>query len=316
MGAQRSEQARLEIVVPAYNEAARLPGGLALLGEKLAGAAPRSEIIVVDNASTDGTAAVVSGWRGPVPVRLVRCARRGKGAAVRAGLLETRAPYVGFCDADMATDLAALDGALALLRAGHPVVVGSRRHPGSLVEEYAQPMRRLGAITFNRLVRDLAGGIADTQCGFKFFSGPLARAAAAELRTAGFAFDVELLMHCVRRGASVTAIPVIWRDRPGTTFSVRRHASACLLDLARIRARAGLRGSRPARPGAPAGGSGGPPPGRSGGGPVLGVLVPGGPLPGGLVPGGAVTAGPFLPPFRHVQGAVPPLPEGRGAGAG
>ncbi|XVQ12328.1 glycosyltransferase [Spirillospora sp. CA-255316] len=239
MGARGTEPVHLEIVVPAYNEAERLPAGLALLGEKLAGLGVRSRILVVDNASTDGTASIVRDWRGPVPARLLRCALRGKGAAVRVGLLATRAPYVGFCDADMATDLAALDEALALLRAGHPVVVGSRRHPSSLVEGYGQPLRRLGAVTFNRLVRDLAGDIPDTQCGFKFFNGPLARVAAADLRTAGFAFDVELLMHCVRRGASVTAIPVVWRDRPGTTFSVRRHTAECLLDLARIRARAG-----------------------------------------------------------------------------
>ncbi|GAA2423688.1 glycosyltransferase family 2 protein [Actinomadura vinacea] len=248
MRAHGGGPADLEIVVPACNEAGRLPAGLALLGEKLAGLGVPARILVVDNASTDGTAGIVRDWRGPVPARLLHCALRGKGAAVRVGLLATGAPYTGFCDADMATDLAALDEALALLRAGHPVVVGSRRHPSSLVEGYAQPMRRLGAVTFNRLVRDLAGGIRDTQCGFKFFSGPLARAAAADLKTAGFAFDVELLMHCVRRGASVTAIPVVWRDQPGTTFSVRRHTSQCLLDVARIRTRAGrpVRDPRPA----------------------------------------------------------------------
>lgn len=247
MGTWRDGTALLEIVVPAHNEAGRLPAGLDLLCAKLAGLPLRAEIIVVDNASTDGTAGIVRSWDGPVPVRLVHCARRGKGAAVRAGLLETRAPYVGFMDADMATDLAALDEAVALLREGRPVVVGSRRHRRSVVQGYALPVRRLGAITFNRIVRDLAGGVQDTQCGFKFFDGPLGRAAAGELRTAGFSFDVELLAHCVRRGASVTAIPVVWRDRPGSTFSVTRHSLECLLDLARIRARAGFR-----VPGAPA----------------------------------------------------------------
>ncbi|MFD0901473.1 glycosyltransferase [Actinomadura sediminis] len=229
----------LEIVVPARNEAARLPAGLGLLSDALAGLPVRAEVIVVDNASGDGTADIVRSWRGPVPVRLVRCDRPGKGAAVRAGLLATRAPWVGFMDADMATDLAALDDVLGLLRDGRPVVVGSRRHDRSVVQAYALPLRRLGAVTFNRLVRDLAGGVADTQCGFKFFAGPLARAAAADLRTAGFSFDVELLAHCVRRGADVTAIPVVWRDRPGSTFSVRRHSLRCLIDLALIRARAG-----------------------------------------------------------------------------
>ncbi|TDB91543.1 glycosyltransferase [Actinomadura sp. 7K534] len=249
LGTRRDRSPLLEIVVPAYNEADRLPEGLGVLCGKLAGLQVRAEVVVVDNASTDGTGEIVRSWRGPVPVRLVRCERRGKGAAVRAGLLETRAPYVGFMDADMATDLAALDEAIVLLREGRPVVVGSRRHGRSVVQGYAVPLRRLGAIAFNRAVRDLVGGIADTQCGFKFFDGPLARAAAADLRTDGFSFDVELLAHCVRRGASVTAIPVVWRDRPGSTFSVRRHSLQCLLDLTRIRLRAGFR--LPSVPAAP-----------------------------------------------------------------
>jgi dolichyl-phosphate beta-glucosyltransferase len=237
MGNRRPGPALLEVVVPARNEAGRLPAGLDLLSGRLAALPARAEVIVVDNASTDGTAEIVRSWRGPVPVRLLTCDRPGKGAAVRTGLLATRAPYIGFMDADMATDLAALDDALALLREGRTVVVGSRRHAESVVEGYALPVRRLGAITFNRIVRDLVGGIQDTQCGFKFFAGPLGRAAAHDLRTTGFSFDVELLAHCVRRGAPVTAIPVVWRDRPGSTFSVRRHSLQCLIDLARIRAR-------------------------------------------------------------------------------
>jgi dolichyl-phosphate beta-glucosyltransferase len=236
---------QLEIVVPAYNEARRLPLGLSLLLDKLRKLPVSAAVVVVDNASTDATPEIVRGWTGAAPVRLLHCAQRGKGAAVRTGLLATRAPYVGFCDADMATDLAALDVALRLLAAGHPVVVGSRRHPGSVVQEYGRPLRRLGAVAFNLLARDLAGGAADTQCGFKFFAGPLARAAAAELRTTGFAFDVELLMHCVRRGGIVTELPVVWRDMPGTTFSIRRHAPHCLRDLARIRASACHPGTGP-----------------------------------------------------------------------
>ncbi|QXJ21933.1 glycosyltransferase [Actinomadura graeca] len=242
MGSRPEGPAPLEIVVPAYNEAGRLPRGLGLLGDKLARLPVRATILVVDNASTDGTAGIARSWRGPVPVRLLRCERRGKGAAVRAGLLATSAPYIGFMDADMATDLAALDDALVLLREGRPVVVGSRRHGRSVVEGYALPLRRLGALAFNRVVRDIAGGLSDTQCGFKFFAGPLGRAAAAEVRTAGFSFDVELLAQCVRRGAVVTDIPVIWRDRPGSTFSVRRHSLQCFVDLARIRARVGRAG--------------------------------------------------------------------------
>jgi dolichyl-phosphate beta-glucosyltransferase len=226
----------LDIVIPARDEAGRLPRGLRRLSDKLAGLPLAGSIIVVDNASTDATAQIVERWSGPVPVRLLRCPTPGKGAAVRTGLLATTAPYVGFCDADMATDLAALDETLALLQAGHEVVIGSRRHPASVVEVYGHPLRRLGALAFNHVVRDLLGGVTDTQCGFKFFTGPLARAAAAELRTPGFAFDVELLLHCRSRGAEVVEIPVEWHDVPGSTFSVRRHTFGCALELLRIQA--------------------------------------------------------------------------------
>jgi glycosyltransferase involved in cell wall biosynthesis len=228
----------LDVVIPARNEAGRLERGLATLSGKLARLQVGSRILVVDNASTDATADIVRQWSGPVPVRLLQCARPGKGAAVRLGLLATSAPYVGFCDADMATDVEILGDVLAMLASGAQVVVGSRRHPESDVEIYSRPLRRLGALTFNRLCREMTGGIIDTQCGFKFFAGPLARAAAADLRTAGFAFDVELLLNCRRLGAAVAEIPVVWRDVPGSTFSISRHAGSCLRDLLRIRATA------------------------------------------------------------------------------
>ncbi len=221
--------AAIEIVVPARNEARRLPEGLALLCRKAAALPLRAAVVVVDSASTDETAAIVQRWpAGPVPVRLVRCDRPGKGLAVRAGLLATQAPFVGFCDADMATDVSALDTVVQLLTAGHRVVVGSRGLPDSVTGGRHSPARRLGAGVFRLLARQVVPGVADTQCGFKFFAGPLGRAAALSLKTAGFAFDVELLTLCQLLGAGVTEIPVIWRDVPGSTFSVTRHAlSAC-----------------------------------------------------------------------------------------
>jgi len=107
----------LEIVVPARNEARRLPGGLAALCRKAATLPLATAIVVVDSASTDGTSDVVRRLpRQPVPIRLLRCEQPGKGIAVRAGLLATQAPFAGFCDADMATELSALDAAISLLR--------------------------------------------------------------------------------------------------------------------------------------------------------------------------------------------------------
>ena len=94
--------------------------------------------------------------------------------------------------------------------------------------------RRAGAFVFRAVAASIVPDSTDTQCGFKFFSGPLARTAAGSLRTGGFAFDVELLMACLRLGATVTEIPVQWQDVTGSTFSVSRHSAAVFRDLGSI----------------------------------------------------------------------------------
>jgi len=223
----------LEIVIPARNEERRLPVGLAELSAAL-GTLPRGiAVVVVDNASDDRTADIVRGWpAGEVPVRLMHCYQPGKGAAVRAGLLATRAPYVGFCDADMATDPASVVVAVRLLQAGNPVVLGSRSHPASDVEDRHTVIRRAGAAVFRAATRVIVPEVADTQCGFKFFHGEIARTAAALLRVTGFAFDVELIARCVQLGATPVEIPVRWRDVSGSTFSVWRHSTSSFGELA------------------------------------------------------------------------------------
>jgi dolichyl-phosphate beta-glucosyltransferase len=231
----RVGQPWLEIVVPARNEATRLPAGLAELCAKAATLPAGVAIVVVDSASTDDTAAIVRRWpRGKVPVRLVTCDRPGKGAAVRAGLLATTAPYVGFCDADMATDLVGLDAALQLLTAGQPMIIGSRSHPESEVEDRHSLIRRTGAAAFRAMASRVTPGVGDTQCGFKFFAGALARMAARDLTCTGFAFDIELIARCRLLGAEPVEVPVRWRDVGGSTFSVWRHSIAAFVEVAAI----------------------------------------------------------------------------------
>jgi dolichyl-phosphate beta-glucosyltransferase len=226
----------LEIVVPARNEESRLPDGLARLSAKAAELPGSVAIIVVDSASTDDTAGIVRRWPpGRVPVRLIRCARPGKGVAVRAGLLASTAPYVGFCDADTAADLSAVDEAVKLLLDGRPMVLGSRAHPASVVEDRHSVFRKAGAAVFRAAARRIAPGVTDTQCGLKFFAGPVARAAAYHLRAPGFAFDIELIARCRQLGAEPTEIPVRWHDVPGSTFSVWRHSLAAFIEVAAIR---------------------------------------------------------------------------------
>jgi len=225
----------LQIVVPARNEEARLPTGLAMLCAKAASLPEGVEVLVVDSASTDQTARIVREWPlGPVAVRLVSCDRPGKGAAVRAGFLASRAQYVGFCDADMAADLSAFDEALGHLAAGRQVVIGSRAHAGSVVEARHSPVRKAGAAVFRCAAHVVAAGPRDTQCGFKFFAGPLARRVAADLIATGFAFDVELIARCRQLGADMVEIPVNWRDIPGSTFSVWRHSITAFSEIAKI----------------------------------------------------------------------------------
>ncbi len=244
---QTSHPPVIEIVVPARNEARRLPEGLAALCVKAATIPLRTAILVVDSASTDATADIVTHWgSGLAPVRLLRCDRPGKGRAVRAGLLATRAPFVGFCDADMATDLSAVDVAVRLLCAGHQVVIGSRGLAESDVSARGSLLRKAGTVLFGAMARSVIPDIVDTQCGCKFFAGPLARAAARLVQTDGFAFDVELLAACRQLGARVTEIPVQWRDVSGSSFSVSRHSAEVFRDLARIRLRSAIQRDRTA----------------------------------------------------------------------
>ncbi|MFI9818073.1 dolichyl-phosphate beta-glucosyltransferase [Saccharothrix variisporea] len=236
----------LTVVVPVYNEERRLGASLLGLAMTLAGSA--AEIVVVDNASTDGTVDVVReharvGLPGrvvrevpAVPVRLVHCPDRGKGAAVRAGVLAARGRFVGFCDADLAAGVDALPDVLRRLRCGVDVVVGSRAHPGSDVRARHSVVRQVGAWAFRRAVAPIVPGIGDTQCGFKFFTADLARAVFEPLRTVGFSFDVEVLARAQRLGAVIEEVPVRWIDVPGSTFAPLRHGLRSFTDLRRVRA--------------------------------------------------------------------------------
>ncbi|MGW5054842.1 dolichyl-phosphate beta-glucosyltransferase [Actinokineospora sp. NPDC004072] len=224
----------LSVVVPARNEERRLPASLVGLGMALR--AHAAEIVVVDNGSTDRSADVVRAHRGPVPVRLVHCPDPGKGAAVRAGVLASTAPYVGFCDADLAASVDAIGPVVARLLAGVDVVVGSRAHPDSDVRARHSALRQAGAWVFRRAVASVVPGIGDTQCGFKFFGRAVAEAVFAPLRTTGFAFDVEVLARAQRMGAVIEEVPVRWTDVPGSTFHPLRDGYASFAALGRIRA--------------------------------------------------------------------------------
>ena len=191
--------------------------------------------MVIDNGSVDQTVDLVTRMRSRcVAVRVIGCAHPGKGAAVRRGILSSRARFMGYMDADLATPIETLDLVLPLLEAGYQAVVGSRRVGGAALAE-RQPIQRLvGGMLFRAVARRVLPGIADTQCGFKFFCGALARSVAGDMLIDGFAFDVELLQKITRLGLPIKEIPVVWSDGQGSTMRALRDGARATADVIRL----------------------------------------------------------------------------------
>lgn len=238
----------LEVVIPALNEELRLPLTLAKTVAYLARQDYRGAIVVVDNGSVDGTADVVrrAARSSAVPVHLVGCATPGKGSAVRRGFATSRARYVGFMDADLATPIETLDQVLPLLRNGIPAVIGSRNADGAVRAVPQGALRSAGGGAFRAASRTVLPGIADSQCGFKFFSGPAVRRVLGDCRIDGFSFDVELLGRLQRAGHVVAEVPVVWTDVAGSSFSPMRHGLRSFADTVRIHRLLAEMGTAPA----------------------------------------------------------------------
>ena len=227
----------LSIVIPAYNEAARLPATLQHALDFLRTWPAGGEVIVVDDGSTDGTASIVEDRKHGVPfARLIQNAHnRGKGYSVRRGVLEARGELILFSDADESTPIVEASRlAAALQTSAADVAVGSRYTTGAQIE-CPQPLsRRALGWLFRRVVR-LFGvrRVSDTQCGFKMFRREAARKIFALQRIDGFAFDVEVLMLARRLGYRVVEVPIKWRESPGSTVRPIRDGLRMLADLCR-----------------------------------------------------------------------------------
>lgn len=233
----------LSIIIPAYNEAFRLPVALDALRHHVDATA--TEIIVVDDGSSDDTANVArrsADWAKHLVV-LEHESNRGKGAAVRTGVGAARGDIIAFIDADNATDLRALRPMVAALSDNVSAVFGSRHAPGSSVSG-APAIRGLMGRVFNHVVQLAAGtSIRDTQCGAKVFHGPAARLAFAGAAVDGFAFDVEILRRLLAMQLGVIEYPVTWHYVHGTKIRLTTPLRM-LRDIAKIRF-AGDRGVPP-----------------------------------------------------------------------
>ncbi len=231
----------LSVVIPAYNEERRLPHYLpdvVAFGEALSGG---TEVLVVDDGSTDGTVPYVESVAACHPgVRLLRQpANQGKGAAVCRGMMEARGRYVLFADADGATPIREASKLISVARAGIEVVIASRKAGGRVDRSY---LRGLMGAVFYRLTNLLAvPGVTDTQCGFKLFRRLAARRLFPLVREQGWAFDVEVLFLAQKYGLAIAEVPVDWTAVEGSKVHPVRDAVNMVIAILRIRRRdAGL----------------------------------------------------------------------------
>ena len=227
------QHCELSMVIPVFNGEARIGATLEAVTNYFA--ARRSyEIIVVDDGSRDRTASIIeeSITRHP-RVRLIRLpVNRGKGAAVRAGMLAASAGSRCFFDADLPMPLAQLETILDRLEHGAHVVMASRVLPDSRVVLQPDPPRRVMSAVFNRVVRALFRlPFRDTQCGLKGLSAEAAEAIFSRSRLDGFAFDVELLLLARQLGYAIEEVPVRWDNPAHSTVRILGHAPTILRDL-------------------------------------------------------------------------------------
>jgi glycosyltransferase involved in cell wall biosynthesis len=233
----------LSLVVPVYNEERRLPRLLEVLrtsaDEAIAAAGlSLAETVIVDDGSTDATSSMLAERAGAIPgIRVLRLPRnRGKGSAVRAGMLSVRSPFALVCDVDLSTpidDVSAL--ALAVEEEGVDIAIGSRDLPDSNIQLHQPAHREFMGRTFNRLLRGLTRlPYHDTQCGFKLFRVETTRPLFQAQRIDGFAYDVELLVLARSHGLRVAEVPVSWTHNEQTSVTLLGASTLMLFDLLRI----------------------------------------------------------------------------------
>jgi glycosyltransferase involved in cell wall biosynthesis len=227
----------LSIIVPAFNEAARIGGSIQKIDAYMHRSSIACELIVVDDGSADNTADVLK----HTYIKNMRVVRNdvnhGKGYAVRQGVLAASGKYVLFTDADLSAPIEEADKLLEVaVNEEVDIVIGSRGMDRRYIEKHQSRVRELGGIVFNLMVRLVLGlRLHDTQCGFKLFDRQKSRPVFEMQRTDGFGFDPELLFLANRRGLKIRETPVRWSHAEGSKVRLFRDSFGMFFEIMRIR---------------------------------------------------------------------------------
>ena len=227
----------LSIIIPSYNEEARLPDTLERIAAYLSDCGREAEVLVVDDGSKDGTAAVADYFRIKLPtLRVVsNGVNRGKGYSVRHGMQEARGRVALFTDADLSAPIEEADKLIDALDT-YDVAIGSRAMDRSLISVHESPFREFAGIIFNKIVRMILWlPFVDTQCGFKAFRRDRCSIIFEQQTIERFGFDPELLYLARHHGLRAVEIPVRWGHSPATKVSMLRDSIQMFIDVFTIR---------------------------------------------------------------------------------
>lgn len=226
----------LSLIIPAFNEEHRLPATIERVSSFLEEQSYTSEILVVDNASTDRTGEIIGDLaRNHPTLQGLYEGEPGKGAAVRRGMLSGKGKYRFMCDADLSMPIEELNRFLPPHLKDFDLAIGSREAPGAV--RYHEPYyRHLGGRLINVLIRLLVlPGMHDTQCGFKCFRGPVAEDLFRHLTLVGWSFDIEILTIARLRGYTIKEIPIPWYFDSESKVNAIRDAVRMLFDILAIK---------------------------------------------------------------------------------
>ncbi|MDP8255503.1 MAG: glycosyltransferase family 2 protein [Candidatus Alcyoniella australis] len=233
-----ADRPQLSVVIPAYNEARRLPDTLNQILNFLEGREDSWELVVVDDGSSDDTRLVAAKiLEGRENARVINNGRNlGKGYSVRHGMVQSNGALVLFTDADNSTPIQELDKLRSAIDQGNQLAIGSRALGQSSVQVHQPWYREMMGKVFNLIVRLLAvRGFRDTQCGFKLFTRRAVDLLVPRQTLGGFGFDVELIFIALRHGLRVAEVPVTWINSPQTTVHPIKAPIKMIGDLLNIR---------------------------------------------------------------------------------